>query len=126
MISDKQPHTYIDQRRKFYAFFQNFETDSETEGETFKGFNFFCFDQYGYCWFSAFNATRQFLKAIANGFFLECPAWEADTDQALYEELERDNWMPDTGIDVAYALETVREATGLDLILLCMDAEKEG
>lgn len=116
MISDKQPHAYIDQERKFYTFFLNFE--QEIEGRTFKGFHFFCFDQYGYCWFSAFNATHQFLKQIAGGLFLKRPAWQADTDNASYEPLEQDEWMPDTGTDVAYALENVRVATGLDLILL--------
>ena len=29
MISDNQQHTYIDQKRKFYAFFQNYEIDIE-------------------------------------------------------------------------------------------------
>ena len=116
MISNNQPHAYIDQGRKFYAFFLNFE--QEREGKIFKGFHFFCFDQHGYCWFSACNTTRQFLNQIADGLFLERPAWQADTTHAFYTELERDNWMPDSPIDVSYALETVREATGLDLVLL--------
>ena len=123
MISDTLQHTYIDQGRKFYTFFLNFA--HETEGKTFKGFHFFCFDQYGYCWFSAFNATRQFLRQIAGGVFLERPGWEANTDQACYTELERDTWMPDSSIDVSYALETVRESTGLDLVLLYHGLKKE-
>ena len=125
MISNNLPHTYIDSDRKFYTFFLNFEVPSSIEGKTFKGFHFFCFDQRGYCWFHMYNTTRQAVNAFANGIFLERPAWEAEDTQASYEYLERDMWLPNASIDIAYALETVREATGLDLILLYRASEEK-
>ena len=121
MISDNLQHTYIDKKRKFYAFFQNYEMDIEGD-TTYKGFHFFCFDQHGYCWFQAHNATRQFIGAIADGLFLERPAWEAD-GLHYYESLERDNWIPESPIDVRYALEAVREGLGLDLVLMYQNPE---
>lgn len=123
MISDNLKHAYVDQGRKFYTFFLNYEV--ERDDKPFKGFHFFCFDQYGYCWFHAFNTTRQFLKQIADGLFLERPAWEADTDQAFYTALEQDCWVQDGNIDDAYALENVRVARGLDIQLLYQAAERE-
>lgn len=134
MISDTRQHTYIDQKRKFYTFFLNFETPT-TEGcgcgfcmeapkEMFKGFHFFCFDQHGYCWFHMYNTTHQAIRAFGNGIFLQRPAWEADTDQAFYEPLKQDEWIPKSTTDHAYALETVREAVGLDLVLMSKGRER--
>jgi len=116
MISDTLTHTYIDQGRKFYAFFMNFK--EERDGRIVKGFHFFCFDQLGYVWFHEFNATLQAVRAFSDGIFLRRPAWEADGN-VLYEPLEQDKWLPDSGVDAAYALETVRQLTGLDMMLVC-------
>ncbi|MYC75712.1 hypothetical protein F4X10_08120 [Candidatus Poribacteria bacterium] len=133
MISNSLQHTYRDQGRKFYAFFLNFSDTREYEvstretkvtgnteprTRTYEGCHFFVFDQAGYVWLHAFNVSNPFVEAIADGFFFERPAWEADTDTAYCESLDRDAWLPGATIDTRYALETVREATGLDVMML--------
>ena len=114
MISDALPHTYIDQHRKFYAFFENYDT--EIEGTRYKGFHFYIFDQHGYCWEQAYNTTLQFIKGIQRGVFLDRPAWQAD-GLHFRIPLESDEWM-DKNVDSAYAIETIRQLTGLDLLLI--------
>lgn len=115
MISNNLQHTYIDQGRKFYAFFMDFE-QADADGKTRKGFHFFCFDQMGYAWMSLHNTSNQVLRNFSDGIFLQRPAWQADGD--LYYWPLRQDKIPDENIDVAYALETVREALGLDLEIL--------
>ena len=115
MISDKQPHTYIDQGRKFYAFFENYQIALE-DGAQKKGFHFYCFDQYGFCWFSLTNPSRQFMKNIANGIFLQRPAWQGE-GFGYRNPLETFQWL-DGNLDSAYALETIYQLTGLDFALI--------
>ena len=114
MISDKQFHTYIDQGRKFYAFFETF--DEVIEEVRCKGFNFYLFDQQGFVYFQATNATRQFVSAIADNIFYKRDAWTSE-GFPYRKPLEADQWL-DNNMDSAYALESVRQLTGLDLLLV--------
>ena len=114
MISDNQPHTYKDQGRKFYAFFENYEWISDEK--TIKGFHFYIFDQEGFCWDSCTNPSRKYIKDKSHGFFLDRPAWEADglpcrLPLEAYEYL-------DDNVDSAYALESLYQMTGLDFALI--------
>ena len=114
MISDALPHTYVDQDRKFYVFFEHY--DAIIEEQSYKGFHFYILDQHGYCWFSATNTTRQFVKNIGNGVFCDRTTWEAN-GLPYREPLKRDEWM-DKNVDSAYALEMTRQLTGIDLLLI--------
>ena len=116
MISDKQPYIYRYKEYTFYAFFEKWEFNEEGY-KSFKGINFYIFDQHGYCWDSAINVTRKWIKDKADGFFLEKPAWEAD-GLPMREPLERYTGLAKGNPDLAYALETVKAATGLDLLLI--------
>ena len=113
MISDRLSHTYISQGLKFYAFFETF--DVEVNEKRYKGFNFYIFDAKGYCWCQHVNTTKQFVKQIAEGVFYHRVSWTAE-GLAFREPITVKDL--DVNSDTNYAIETLRQALGIDILLI--------
>ena len=121
------PYTFKIHGMKHYAFYENFEVELSESGEEKtlkKGFNFYIFDQHGFEWSENTNVRLSFVKDFADGEFLKRPAWEAD-GVPLRKPLERYRHVAKGNWDLAYALETVYQQTGLDLLLILSPAGED-
>ena len=134
MISKKQPYTYTDKGCRFYYFrarfdvvrsmdgtFRDFDSDNpptETE-KRFKGFHAYLFDQNGKLYECSPNSTHTYEKTKGDGIFYASTIWEAD-GCPFHDPLDAyRGWVGgERDIDLAYALETVHQILGLDLMLL--------
>lgn len=114
MISNTPPHTFIVHGIRFYFFMEHY--DAEVDGKRLKGFHTYIFDQEGGCWDSCYNSTHSYTRTKGNGIFYQRTIWEAD-GLPFREPLEHDRWL-DNNDDSAYTFESLRQFTGLDMVLL--------
>lgn len=120
MIKNMQ-HAYMQQGSKFYVFIEPVYGEHETgDGETKRitdAHNFYIFEQNGKCWCCLQHVDIKYvLNGLGNGFFKSRIAYTIDEPVPAYRDpiVESDEWIQGS-FDKGYALETIREALGLDL-----------
>ena len=118
MIKNMQ-HTYIQQGDKFFAFIEPVLSKQEV-GETTHitdAHNFYIFDAKGFCWLQMLHVEIKFvLNQLGNGFFKTRVIYTIDAPVDAFRDpiVASDEWIQGSA-DKGFALETIREALGLDL-----------
>lgn len=117
MISKKVPHTYIADGMRYFAIICPVETEL-TNGKSVQAYNFFIFDEEGYCWLQMIHATRSFIYQLGNGVLRSRTVLEVQNDDWTNSPIvPSDEWV-DGHADRGYALEIIREGLGLNLTYL--------
>ena len=118
MISKKVPHTYIQDGTRFYALFMRVqETYEDTEIDAH---NFYIFSESGSCWLEMIHVDKSYvLNQLGNGFFKTRHILEVDEPMPAFRDplVPTDSWIQGSA-DRGFALETIKEALGLDLTYL--------
>ena len=112
-------HTYIQHGIKFYAFIEPVFSRREVDGEicVIDAHNFYIFDEKGFCWLQMTHVEIKYvMNELGNGFFKARVAYTIDAPvDAIRKPIVRsDEWIQGSA-DKGYALETIREALGLDI-----------
>lgn len=117
MISKKVPHTYIADGVRYFALLCPVETEL-ANGKSVQAYNFFIFDEEGYCWLQMIHTTLSFIYQLGDGVLQTRWVLEVENkDWTNTPLVPSDTWIegqPDRG----YALEIIREGLGLNLVYL--------
>ena len=114
MISKKIPHTYIADGIRYFALICPVETEI-ANGKTVRAYNFFIFDEEGYCWLQMIHTTQSFIYQLGNGVLRTRWVLEVQNkDWTNTPIVLSDEWI-DGHADRGYALEVIREGLGLNL-----------
>ena len=114
MISEKVPHTYIADGIRYFALICPVETEI-ANGKTVRAYNFFIFDEEGYCWLQMVHTTQSFVYQLGNGVLRTRSLLEVQNkDWTNTPIVLSDEWI-DGHADRGYALEVIREGLGLNL-----------
>lgn len=120
MIKNMQ-HAYTQHGMKFFVFIEPVEgKEIEENVHEIIAHNFYVFDEDGDCWCCLMHIKLSFvLNDVANGFFDKNPIYKIDRPVPPYRKptVENDEWIQGS-FDRGYALETIREALGLNLTCL--------
>ena len=115
VISKNVPHSYITNGMRYFVCLH--PVLARTAAKPYRAWNFYIFDEEGYCWAQLIHTTRAFIfqafPVLKTKALIEVSAerW------ANVPLVESDMWVqgsPDRG----YALEVLREALGLNLTYL--------
>ena len=116
-ISKNVPHTYRQHNQRYYALIRKVGKISE-DGDLWTAYNFYMFDENGYCWFSIVHTELSFIYGLGNGLLKErTTLWVEDDKPYNNPILETDTWIQGNA-DRGYALEIIREGLGLNLTYL--------
>lgn len=118
MISKQVPHTYIQHSIRFFALFVSVRSTSE--GVKRNAHNFYIFDENGFCWLQMIHIEKSYvLDGLGNGFFKTRPILEIEDAHPGFRNplIESDIWIQGSS-DRGFALETIREALGLNITYL--------
>ena len=126
MISKKVPHTYIADGIRYFALLCPVETEL-ANGKSVKAYNFFIFDEEGYCWLQMIHTTQGFIYQLGDGILQT--RWILEVEDTRWTNspiVPSDEWV-NGHADRGYALEIIREGLGLNLEYLTqlMPGEKE-
>ena len=127
MISRRTPHTYMQNSIRYFALLCPVETETES-GESVEAYNFFVFDEEGYCFLQMIHTTLSFVFELGDGILRTRTVLEvADKRWTNRPIVPSDAWV-DGHADRGYALEILREGLGLNLTYLkgVLSNEKDG
>ena len=117
MISKKVPHTYIADGMRYFALICPVETELAS-GKSVRAYNFFIFDEEGYCWLQMIHTTQNFIYQLGNGVLQTRWVLEVQNeDWTNTPVVPSDEWV-NGHADRGYALEILREGLGLNLTYL--------
>ena len=118
MISKKVPHTYIQHGTRFFALFvcvRSTYEDTEIDAH-----NFYIFSENGNCWLEMIHVDKSYvLNQLGNGFFKTRHILEIDEPMPAFRDplIASDSWIQGSA-DKGFALETIKNALGLNLAYL--------
>ena len=126
MISKKVPHTYIAEGMRYFALLCPVETEL-ANGKSVRAYNFYIFDEEGYCWLQMIHTTQGFIYQLGNGVLHTRIVLEVQNEDWTNRPIVlSDEWV-DGHADRGYTLEIIREGLGLNLEYLTqlMPGEKK-
>ena len=127
MISKKIPHTYIQHGTRFFALFVYVR--STYEDTEIDAHNFYIFSENGNCWTCMIHVDKSYvLNQLGNGdLFKTRHILEVDEPMPAFRDplIASDSWIQGSA-DKGFALETIKEALGLNILYLSeiVQAEK--
>ena len=117
MISKQVPHTYFADGMRYFALICRVETEP-ANGKSVRAYNFFIFDEAGYCWLQMIHTTQSFIYQLGDGILHT--RWVLEVEDTRWRNspiVLSDEWV-NGHADRGYALEIIREGLGLDLTYL--------
>ena len=118
MISKKVPHTYIQQGTRFFALFVYVR--STYENTEIDAHNFYIFSENGNVWLEMIHVDKSYvLNQLGNGFFKTRHIIEVDEPMPAFRDplIASDSWIQGSA-DKGFALETIKESLGLNILYL--------
>lgn len=128
MIKNMQ-HTYIQDGTKYFAFIEPVRSAYEVGEETHitDAHNFYVFDEKGWCWLQMLHVEITYvMNQLGNGFFKTRTIYTINelVDAFRKPVVGTDEWIQGSA-DRGFALETIREALGLNLQYLTAIMEED-
>lgn len=118
MISKNVPPTYIQHGTRFFALFVSVR--STYEDTEIDAHNFYVFSESGSCWVEMIHVDKSYvLNQLGNGFFKTRHIIEVDEPMPAFRDplVPTDSWIQGSA-DRGFALETLKEALGLNIVYL--------
>lgn len=117
MISKNVPSTYRQHGKRYYALIRKVQ-NVDAEGDLYTAYDFYMFDEDGYCWVSITHCELSFIYTLGNGLLKERSVIMVE-DDAFYRlpNVDSDAWIQGCA-EKGFALETIREGLGLNLTYL--------
>ena len=124
MISKNVPHTYRQHGKRYYALIRKVQ-NVNADADLFTAYDFYMFDEDGYCFFQITHTELSFIYSIGKGILKQRSVlWVQDDAFYRRPNVASDEWIQGCA-EKGFALETIREGLGLDLTYLNEVFEKE-
>lgn len=129
MIKNMQ-HAYTQHSWKFYAFMEPIFSERQIGEEVHvtNSHNFYVFDAKGWCWLLMRDVEIKYvLNQLGNGYFKDRVIYTIDEPVEAFRIpiVDSDEWIQGS-FDRGYALESIREALGINMQYLTKIMELEG